>query len=329
MSPAIGSNAQVGFGEETVWASGTPTISHFIPFTSESIVLEKNIVATDAIRGNAARSIFREGSSRTGGDLNAEVQPTQEFGVLIKHALGRAETAGPSGSPSVIYTHDIYPSGSLPEGLKFEVHRDAGTFRYKGMKVNSMTLNCAVGEPLTSTFSLIGYNEETTANKTTADSISTLNPLTFDEGTLYIDGTEQEVSGFSLTVANNLADDKGKLGSKYRAAVPRSGFRDVTGSLNLEFDDFTVYNKYVNGTESALSLKFTSDDIMTGGDASTPYKMDIDCHRCVFTGTTPTVGGPDLIYHDMPFTAYASDSPGSEWEKYEVRIRLENASSSI
>jgi len=297
--PAIGGNAQigfaVGFAEETVWASGTPAINHFIPFTSESIVLEKNTVTTDAIRGESRRSVVRDGASKTGGDLNAEIQPTQEFCVLMKHALGRAETAGPSGSPSATYVHDIYPSGTLPEGLKFEVSRDAGVFRYTGIKVNTMTLNCAVGEPLTSTFSLIGKEETTSANKTTADSISTLNPITFDEGTLYVDGTAQEVSGFSLTVANNLAEDKGELGSKFRAAIPRSGFRDVTGSLNMEFDNFTMYNKYVNGTESALALHFTSDDtISTGSDT---YKI--------------------------------TDSPTEDWKRYEVRIKVQNDASSI
>lgn len=325
--PAIGSNAQFGFAEETVWASGTPTINHFIPFTSESIVLEKNIITTDAIRGESRRSVWREGASRVGGDVNAEIQPTQEFCVLMEHALGRSETAGPSGSPAATYVHDIYPSGTLPEGLRLEVSRDAGVFRYKGMKVNTMTLNCAVGEPLSATFSLIGERETTTANITTADSISTLNPITFDEGTLYVDGTAQEVSGFTLTVANNLAEDKGQLGSKYRAAIPRSGFRDVTGSLNMEFDNFTMYNKYVNGTAAALALHFTSDDtISTGSDV---YKVNIDCPRVIFTGTTPTVDGPDLIYHDMPFIALATDSPTEDWKRYEVRIKVQNASSAV
>ena len=329
MCPAIGSNAQVGFAEETVWASGSPTINHFIPFSSESISLEKNIVATDAIRGNASRSIWREGAYRTGGDVSAEVQPTQEFGVLLKHALGRAETAGPSGSPSVVYTHTIFPSGTLPEGLKFEIDRDAGTFRYDGMKVNTLNLTCAVGEPLASTFTFLGKTEVTSANSTTADSISTLNPLTFDEGTMYLDGSSQEVSGFSLTIENSLAEDKGQLGSKYRAALPRSGFRDVTGSLNMEFDDLTFYNKYVNGTESSLALEFVSDDTITGAATSETYELKIDLPRVVFTGTTPNVGGPDLIYHDMPFTAFATDSPSEDWKGYEMRVTLTNDSSSI
>ncbi len=320
----VGSNAQVGFVEETVWASGSPTINKFIPFTSESIVLEKNVVATDAIRGNASRSVWREGAYRAGGDLNAEIQPTGEFSTLLKHALGRAQTAGPSGSPEVVYTHDIFPSGVLPEGLRVEVWRDAGCFTYNGMKVNQVTLNCAVGEPLSSTFSFLGKEESTSASQTAATSISTLNPLTFDEGVLSVDGTEGDITSCSITINNNLAEDKGKLGSKYRAAIPRSGFRDVTGTLNMEFDDLTMYNKYVNGDEAFLSLQFTSDDVIKGAASSEYYRLFIDCPRIVFTGTTPTVTGPDIIYHDMPFTAFATDSPSEDWHRYEIRIRMFN-----
>jgi len=323
----VGSNASIGFGEETVWASGTTTISKFFPFISESIKLERNVVATDAIRGNAARSVWREGAERTGGDISVEVQPTDEIGTLIKHAMGRVVNAGPSGTDSY-YVHDIYPSGSLPAGLKFEVDRDTKYFRYKGCKINELTLECAVNEPLSATFSILGYDEVTSSQGTAVTGLSTLNPLTFDEGALTIDGTSQEVSGFSLTINNNLKEDKGQLGSRYRAAIPRSGFRDVTGTLNMEFDDFTIYNLYTGGTEASLALKFTSDDTISGNDN---YKLNIECPRIVFTGETPVVDGPDIVYHDMPFTAFATDGANitEDWHRYEIRIKLINGDATI
>ena len=137
--PTVGSNASFGFGEETVWASGTVTIASWVPFISESLKLERNIVATDAIRGGSARSVWRQGAERIGGDMNAEVQPTDEFGTLFKHSLGRAETAGPSGTDNY-YVHDIYPSGALPAGLRIQVDRDSKYFTYRGCKVNELTL---------------------------------------------------------------------------------------------------------------------------------------------------------------------------------------------
>jgi len=315
---AVGSDSQFGFAEETVWASGSPTINKFIPFLSESIQLERNIVTTDAIRGSTARSVWRTGACRVGGDLNIEVQPVGMY-TLFKHALGRVVTAGPSGSGH--YVHKIYPSGSLPVGLRLEVARgtglSGGLFEYRGCKVNQLALNCSVGEPLTATVSFLGKDEVVNQQSpTAASSISSLNPLTFDEGALTIDGTSQEVAGFSLTINNNLAEDKGALGSLYRVALPRSGFRDVTGSLNLEFDDITTYNKYTGGTETALKLLFTSDDMAAGTQA---HSLQIDCPRIVFTGSTPVVGGPDLIYYDMPFVALFDSTQGHEHQS-EVRV---------
>lgn len=325
---AVGSDSQFGFAEETVWASGSPTINKFIPFLSESLALERNVVMTDAIRGDTARSIWREGAERTGGDLNVEVQPVGMF-TLFKHALGRVETAGPSGAGDH-YVHDIYPSGSLPEGLRLEIGRSGvagGTFEYRGCKINQMVLNCSVGEPLTATFSFLGKDEITSQSApTTVGTISSLNPLTFDEGTLTIDGTTQEVAGFSITINNNLVEDKGALGSRYRVALPRSGFRDVTGTLNLEFDDLGMYSKYTGGTETGLKLRFISDDLV--GTGTQEHELQIDCPRIVFTGTTPVVGGPDLIYHDMPFVALYDSDQGHRFQN-EVRIKVITSDTSI
>jgi len=325
---AVGSDSQFGFAEETLWASGTPTINKFIPFLSESLALERNVVMTDAIRGDTARSVWREGSEQVGGDLNVEVQPVGMY-TLLKHALGRVVTAGPSGTGSH-YVHDIYPSGSLPEGLRLEIGRSGvagGTFEYKGCKVNQVVFNCSVGEPLTATFSFLGKEEDTSQSApTTAGTISALNPLTFDEGAITIDGNTQEVAGFSITLNNNLKEDKGALGSRYRTAIPRGGFRDVTGTLNLEFDDLGMYNKYTAGTETALKLKFTSDDLIGAGTQA--HELQIDCPRIVFTGTTPAVSGPDLIYHDMPFVALYDDDQGDGF-KNEIRIKAITSDTTI
>lgn len=325
---AVGSDSQFGFAEETVWASGSPTIDKFIPFLSESLALERNVVMTDAIRGDTARSIWREGAERVGGDLNVEVQPVGMY-TLFKHVLGRVETAGPSGTGSH-YVHDIYPSGSLPEGLRLEIGRSGaagGTFEYRGCKVNQMVLNCSVGEPLTATFSFLGKDEVTEqADPTTIGTISSLNPLTFDEGTITVDGNTQEVAGFSLTINNNLVEDKGALGSRYRVAIPRSGFRDVTGTLNLEFDNLDMYRRYTGGTETGLKLRFISDDLVGAG--SQAHELQVDCPRIVFTGTTPGVGGPDLIYHDMPFVALYDSDQGHRFQN-EVRIKAITSDTSI
>jgi len=323
---AVGSNAQIGFGEETVWASGTPTIANFIPFLSESVQLERNIVMTDSIRGDSARSIWRTGFETVGGDISVEVQPTG-FTTLLKHTLGRVASAGPSGSG--FYHHKIYPSGTLPVGLAVEIGRTGaagGTFTYRGMKINQLELACAVGDPLTATFSFLGKTESRLQGDPTGQtSISALNPLTFDEGAITIDGASQEVQGVSITINNNLIEDKGKMGTLQRAAIPRSGFRDVTGTLNLEFDDLNMYNKYTGGTETSLDITFTSDDEAVSGQV---YTLNINLPRIVFTGETPVVDGPDLIFYDQPFIALYDSTRGDGF-KDEIKIEAITAETSV
>lgn len=316
---SVGSNAAIGLGQETLWGSGTVAVTKFFPFVSEGITKTKEVQFSNAIRGSTARSIWRTGKTSVGGDINVEVIPDSAgIFTLFYNALGRVVTAGPSGSG--YYTHRIMPSGVLPEGLRVEVERDAAAFTYSGMKVQNMSMECRVGDPLTATFTLIGKDEETSADPTTATTISTLNPLTYDEGSLYIDGsaTATEISGFSISVANSLAEDKGALGSASRIALPRSGFREVTGTLNAEFDNLLNYNRFVNGTETSLHLSFVSDDEAATG---TDYQLDIYLPRVVFTGNTPTVSGPDLIYHDLPFLALYSSSGGYD-EQDEIRMIL-------
>ena len=327
--PSVGSNAQMGFGEETLWASGTITISKFIPFISEGLQLTKNVVMTESIRGSSAHSIHQEGANRVGGDIQVEVQPVGMW-TLFKHALGRRFTAGPSGSG--FYHHRILPSGALPEGLRLEVGRDSGgTFTYKGIKVNTLEMTCAVGDPLRATFGLLGYDETASASAPTAvTSMSAVSPYNFDQAVVYIDGvaaaTTVEVSGFTLNINNNLAEDKGKLGSKYRAAIPRNGFREVTGTLNVEFDNLYNYNRFINQTEHAVQIRFTHNEMAAG---STAHQLDIVLPRVVFTGETPTASGPDLIYHDLPFIALFDPSEGNDQEQDEVRLQVITSDATI
>jgi hypothetical protein len=326
--PSVGSNGQFGFAEETLWASGTPTINKFIPFLSESLKLEKNVVMTQSIRGSSSHSVHQEGANRVAGDLQVEVQPVGMW-TLFKHALGRGFTAGPSGSG--FYHHRILPSGALPEGLRVEVGRDVGgTFTYKGVKVNTVEMTCSVGEPLKATFGLLGKDEAQSTSAPTAPSataISALSPYNFDQANTTVDGLSNsvEVTGFTLNVNNNLAEDKGKLGSKYRAAIPRNGFREVTGTLNVEFDNLYNYNRFINQTEHALQIRFTSDQFAAG---TTAHQLDIILPRVVFTGETPVVSGPDLIYHNLPFIALYDSGEGDQ-EKDEVRLQVITSDATI
>ena len=119
-------------------------------------------------------------------------------------------------------------------------------------------------------------------------------------------------------VNNNLKGDKYVLGSQAVAAIPRTGHRMITGGFTAEFDDFTLYDRYTAPTEGIIQMAGVSD--VTLGTVNN-YTTDIYIPRAKFTGTTPTVGGPDLMEHEMTFEGmYDIDN-----SKDDMRITLSDS----
>jgi len=131
-------------------------------------------------------------------------------------------------------------------------------------------------------------------------------PLSSFQAAVYIDGVAQEVLSATWTLNNNLFTDKYQLGDRFRAGLPEQQ-RTVEGSLNVEFDDMILYHKYVNGTAAFLEIRCVDDGYQIDDSAPAGFEVYGQKH-CIlpnieYTGTTPQIGGPDQITHDMPFTA--------------------------
>lgn len=133
----------------------------------------------------------------------------------------------------------------------------------------------------------------------------TTDPLSSFQAAVYIDGVAQEVLSATFTLNNNLYADKFQLGDRYRAGLPEQQ-RTVEGSINVEFDDMILYHKYINGTEAFFEIRCVDDSERIDTSAAAGREVYRQKH-CIFpvikyTGTTPQIGGPDQITHDMPFT---------------------------
>lgn len=132
-------------------------------------------------------------------------------------------------------------------------------------------------------------------------------PLSAFEILVYMDGYFEEVMAGSITLANNLATDKYALGSRFRLATIE-GRAEVDGSLTMEFDDGKHYNKFLKGNFFSLEFKCVSEaDDSEIGNTGVPSQAYYFMPKCRFSGTTPQIGGPEIIQHDMPFTAVVDD----------------------
>ena len=135
-------------------------------------------------------------------------------------------------------------------------------------------------------------------------------PLSSFQAAIYVDGVAQEVLSATFTLNNNLFADKFQLGDRFRAGLPEQQ-RTVEGSLNVEFDDVILYKKYINGVAAFFEIRCIDDSARLDSlavDTAPAAHWVYGQKHCIlpnieYTGTTPQIGGPDQITHDLPFTA--------------------------
>ncbi len=315
---AIGSglDAQIGFALESPLGDYTaPT--NFYEFTSESLSLSIERIESKGIRpGRRAKRRWAEGKRSVAGDVSLELA-AESTGMLLEHALGAVSTTG--GGP---WVHRFTPGDLSDKSLSAQVGRPdvngvVHPFSYNGLKVASWSLEASVDDFLMLNLSLVGRNEVTSESLETAAYPATYNPFVFTQGGLTIAGVENCVSSFSFNGDNGLKTDRHFICSSTTSGEPRvateSGQRSYSGSLNMEFENLTNYNRFVNGTEGTLVLTF---------DNPTSSRSLVLTSNVRFDGDTPNVSGMDTLEQTINFESISSVSDTDA-----LRIDLENGES--
>jgi hypothetical protein len=301
MSPlASGLAGQIGFADEVTYGTYVaPT--RFLEFLSESLVLERERIESAGIRaGRRVLHRWAAGVQRVTGDVVFEVAP-QGFGLIWKHILGGVATTG--AGP---YTHTFTPGDLAGKSLSVQVGRPdiAGVvrpFSYLGCKVASAELGFEVNQYAQLTCSFYGAHEDTAQTLGVATYPTGLAPFSYNYGAITIAAGAFDVKSGSLSIDNGLATDRHFI----RATTPErpkepleADRRAITGTLTADFTDLTAYNRFVNGTEAALVLDFN-----VGASARLTATLNVR-----FDGTTPNVGGAELLEQELPWKAVSATS---------------------
>lgn len=283
--------SQLGTADESTYGTFVaPT--KFYEFRSESITLDIARIESTGIRAgrfNTARTgAYASHTRGAGGDIVMEVM-TKGWAWWLKHLLGAVATTG-----SNPYTHTGSIGSLIGDSFSLELGRDDQRFRYEGGKVMSWELSAAVGELATMTVTCDFEAEDSTqASLTTASYPSGMVPFSFLDGALTVGGTATHVRTATITGDNNLANERFFIRSSGLKKEPMDQGRTYGGTLEADFEDKTAYDRFKNATEAALVLTFT-------GPA--PFTMTVNAPLVRFDGTTPTVGGPEIITQPLPFT---------------------------
>lgn len=141
--------------------------------------------------------------------------------------------------------------------VKFQVN--------KGCRINSMNMNIPATGITKATFGIIGQ-DQTPMSNTSADTNSVYTPSDTTSPLISVKGELREgnqlmatVTGLTLNI-NNQLDGKATLGSNYIQNVLWGKMQKVSGELTVLFEDATMYNKFINETESSIDLKLEDGD---------------------------------------------------------------------
>lgn len=302
MAVGKGFNKLVGIAEQVAFDTAVAPTG-YMEFTEEAIVVEKEEIISAGIRGSAGVARRMLGRINVNGTLSFEVFPQGAIGTILKHAMGTVATTQPdAGGNPTVYDHEFTLADELPEhGLTFTIDRDIAQKEYYGCKISQLEMTVDSAGLLMCTITVIGKNVSSAT--TFSPTFPEQNPFIFTQGKLEIDSTETEISNFTITLNNNLREDRyGIKNSGSRFQVERLGKREVTGSFNRPYENDTVYDDFIAGTPAVLKLTFEST-VIAGGDGSYNYKLVLEMPVAYYNSFTPGTGGAEMGDHTIPFRA--------------------------
>lgn len=306
MSQQQGSNVKIiGCSEwefKTVAAGSGVALT--IPFVSESLRLNRNLISSNTIRSDRNPQQPVRGNVDVAGDVTFEL--AHQHGLFLHHAFGSYTAA--SGSSMATHTFKI---GSLPTGLSLEKQFTdiTGTqkyFQYTGCKVNSFKVSVKPEGMIEASVSIMGANEILATSSFDASAI--------DIGHDPWDGFQAVITEGGATIAtvtqvdfelNNNLDGSSYVidGTGKRYSIP-AGTAKVTGTLTALFDSVTLYNKAINNTESSLVITLTKG---TGAGTAGNEKLTFTIDELIYKPQAPVVGGPQGVVVELPFESYYRD----------------------
>ena len=292
MSIATGAKSGLKIGIESTFATEAD-LKYVMPVTSESLNHEVEPQKSEALLSKRGVSSIAPGSEGAGGSADFEAYPNSA-GLLFYLALGKAEEESGDTKITPIGINEDLPSSTI------EVNHSGSKTKYRGMVVDSLTFNGAVGTIPNFSVNFVG-KEEIIGGGTDAGTLVQAgnDPYYFKELKVYKDDFStlaDDYSSIELTINNNLDTDDRRLdGTGKRKTVAAQGL-EITGNVEIIFSATALageYAKYKNFDDAEISF------ILEKGDD----EIKVHIPRLKFTEMPHDIGGADKITLNASFEA--------------------------
>jgi hypothetical protein len=294
MAFAQGANSRLTVAAETSFGV-LPTSPDFdtLPIRSHSLTLAKERVQGADILGDRQAFVDRHGNRSVTGSIEVDLR-RGDYDLLLESAFFNA-----------FDSNDHLTIGTTPRFLAFEdAALDINQFRqFSGCLVNTATFNITPNQMVQTTFDIVGRNMVQAGTTIDApDPPTGFEPFDSFNGALLEGGVGTNdglciVSALQFSISNDVSPAHVILceGNKDQAAQMQYGMATVEGTMTVYYEDAALINKFLNETETSLSV--TVDD-PTGANGYTFYMPRVKCN-----GASVPVANMQSRFIELPFVA--------------------------
>lgn len=220
--------------------------------TGTDLNLKFDSLVSNEIRSDRQISNFRHGMMTTEGSIDTEISSGSNL-VLWEGALAGTWT-GTTGdytlkAGTTLSTYSI--ERVFADGPQYDVMR--------GSAFNGVEISITPDAMATAKFSVIGRDAAAMKGTTytaAVNAATTSAPMDAFTGTLSEGGSAIAVVTSVEIKLENGRKTEGVVGSRYTPAI-FEGTCNVTGTATVLFENATLYNKFINETESAMVITLT------------------------------------------------------------------------
>lgn len=297
MSFSQGSRSRLTVGSQASIAAALPTSLATLPIRSHSLNLTKQRVQGADILSDRMQSVDRHGNRSVDGSIEVDLR-RGDYDALLESAFF-----------NTFNTNDEITIGTTPKFLAFEdAALDITQFRqFGGCLVNTATFNIAPNQMVQTTFDIVGRDmlQEQVSLDASPDAPGGYEPFDSFNGVMYEGGTGTNddiciVTSLQFSIANDVTPAHVILcaANTDRAAQMEFGMATVEGTLTVYYEDAALINKFLNETETSLSV--TVDD-PTGANGYT-----FEFPRIKYNGASAPLADAKSRFIELPFVALKS-----------------------
>ncbi|MFA5444713.1 MAG: phage tail tube protein [Bacteroidales bacterium] len=288
----------IGIGKETSFGSAADATIYLEPDScSLDVPTEPEIV----IKGGLGRMRRRKRPAfySCGGNF-VYAADVRSLGYVFRSVLDQyIYTAG-----DTLNTHEFYGGNeNTPTSWTVRAGKDLFEHIFLGCVANQTTINVSDGL-VTVTQDLFAQKDDPNTIKGYVDVSALLPeeyPLAFYEVAASVNGVAVSTicRSLDITVANNVSRDGGRhLSSRYATSF-KSAARDITMSMELEFEDMDMLELFWGGSDGPTDTGSTLFPLLLAFDGGDYGSMEICLPNAMMTSVPTQTKGTDLIYQKI------------------------------